>query len=604
MSSFSAVMVSYHTGPVLFAAIKSVLRQKNLAKLIVVDNGNPPDVRARLQQMALTEPLLEIVTGHGNVGFAKGCNLGAARAVGEFLLVFNPHCLLPPDSLVAFAEVFASRADVTIAGGMLLNADGSVQRDYIRPLPTPADVLRVQPASWFARAVSADSLSNQTQEVASVGRDCLCIRLDDFKRLLGFDEAYFMYMEDIDLCSRVHKLGGKVLCLPRVLVTDMRDGSEAASSRKREWYKSKGYIRYLGKHFSGKYFPGMLVLAKSVVWVRYALRVFRASWGSGSAQSHSMVRRVPTKRLMILASGLVELPESRQLYGKTVLVTGATGQVGLCVIRRMLAAGAAVLAISRGEAIPYQHPHLRWIKGDLTDDTLHLHGYLVDIAVHCAPLWHLPSTIDLLADAEVTRLIAFSSTSVFAKALSRNSYEKELVGNLAKAEAEVAERCVAKGIRWTILRPTMIYGVGLDLNITTLAKAIRRLGFFPVYPPAFGRRQPVHADDLALAVMQAVENEITYNKSYNVSGGEVITYRDMLERIFQVCGQKVIITETTLLPVLLDVLGKVLRRKHINGEVARRMNDDLIFFHDDARRDFHYSPRPFLSGGIRDIEGF
>ncbi len=78
-----------------------------------------------------------------------------------------------------------------------------------------------------------------------------------------------------------------------------------------------------------------------------------------------MTHSVAAKRLMILASGLAELPESRELYGTTVLVTGATSQTGLCVLRRLIASGAAVLAISRGDAIPFRHERLRWIKGDL-----------------------------------------------------------------------------------------------------------------------------------------------------------------------------------------------------------------------------------------------
>ena len=89
------------------------------------------------------------------------------------------------------------------------------------------------------------------------------------------------------------------------------------------------------------------------------------------------------KRLLILASGQVDLQKTNGYFGKTVLITGATGQVGLCVVRRMLAAGASVLAISRSDAIPYRHEQLRWIQGDLTDQNLYLQGCLADIAVHC-----------------------------------------------------------------------------------------------------------------------------------------------------------------------------------------------------------------------------
>jgi len=58
-----------------------------------------------------------------------------------------------------------------------------------------------------------------------------------------------------------------------------------------------------------------------------------------------------------------------------------------------------------------------------------------------------------------------------------------------------------------------------------------------------------------------------------------------------------------MLPFILDVARWVLRKKYLNGEIARRMNDDLIFFHDDATRDFGYTPRSFLGGGLKDIEG-
>ncbi len=122
---------------------------------------------------------------------------------------------------------------------------------------------------------------------------------------------------------------------------------------------------------------------------------------------------------------------------------------------------------------------------------------------------------------------------------------------------------------WTILRPTLIYGVGLDVSVTSIAKFIRRWGFFPVYPPAFGRRQPVHADDLALAVMQAFDNPATYGKSYNVSGGEIITYRQVLERLFALCRKKTRIIEMTILPFMLDMAGRGCCAKNISTAKSR-----------------------------------
>lgn len=610
MSNCSVVMVTYHTGPVLFASIKSVLRQKNLTDLVIVDNGNPPDVLARLQQIALSEPRLKILTGHGNVGFAKGCNLGAKRASGEFLLLLNPDCLLPPDGLRDMMKAFDEMPGSMLAGCWLLNPDGSEQRGGRRQLLTPATALSEALGLYkflrLKRRLNAHEtpMPEKTHEVPAISGAFMCMRRADYTRLFGLDEGFYLHVEDLDFCMRVRKIGGKIICVPTVKVTHMLSTSGEVSTNFIEWQKAKGFVRYFSKHFTGKTFPGILFLAKIAIYIRYGIKAVRNKLRRRWRHAPVMAQTQAAKRLMILASGLAELPETREMHGKTVLVTGATSQIGLCVVRRMLASGAAVLAISRNDAIPFQHEQLRWIKGDLTDTALHLQGYLVDLAVHCAPLWHLPKTIPLLGDAETQRVIAFGSTSIFAKALSKNDYEKDIVAKLTKAEAETAERCNAKGILWTILRPTLIYGVGLDLNVTSLAKFINRFSFFPVYPPAFGRRQPVHADDLALAVMQSIYAEPSFGKAYNVSGGEIVTYREMLERLFALCRKKKRIVETTALPFILDVARVVLRRKHLNGEIARRMNDDLIFFHDDAKRDFGYAPRAFLSGGMRDIEGF
>lgn len=608
MSRCSVIMVSHQTGPVMFAAVKSVLRQKDLAELIIVDNDNPPAVVTRLQQMALTDSRLVVMTGAGNVGFAKAANDGAAHATGDFLLMLNPECLLPPDALGKIMAALES-SHATLAGCWLKNPDGSEEEGGRMHLLTPqtviAEALGLPHVLKKYRYLNKKSpMPADTHAVAAISGACMCIRTKSFRELGGFDESFFLHIEDFDLCVRIHKSGGKIICVPSVQVTHMLSNFNEPTSRFVEWQKVKGTLRYFRKHFYGQINPLLIGIANSIVVSHFALQMTLGKIRHLLWPTRKMANTMEAKRLMILASGLADLPEKKDWYGKTVLVTGATGQVGLCVLKRLIASGAAVLALSRGNAIPFQHEHLRWIKGDLTDRNFSLQGYLVDVVIHCAPLWHLPPVIDLLADAEVKRVVAFGSTSIFGKALSQNPYEKDIVEKLAKSEMELSTRSQARGIQWTLLRPTLIYGVGLDLNITTIAKFIDRFGFFFVYPPAFGRRQPVHADDLAIAAMQAVDHPASIGKAYNVSGGEILTYRQMLEEIFTVCQRTTRIIETTFLPFMLDVFGKLINKHHINGEIARRMNEDLVFFHDEATADFGFKPRPFLSSGMKDIEGF
>jgi len=594
MASCSVVMVAYNTGPALFAAIKAALKQKQLAEFIIVDNGNPPDVLTRLQQMALTEPRIIISSGHGNIGFAKGCNLGAAKATAEYLLLLKHDCLLPPSALVEMMEALQATEGAMLAGCYIQDADGSDHFNGKGPWPEPKHVFLN--AIGLHKYVHTPEENHETPIISSA---FMGIRRADYEEAQGLDEAFFLYGETLDLCSRIRAAGSKVIYVPGIKVTHMPT-EDKNGLLFREWQQAKGLRRYFDKHFRRKRLPGLLTLVHLAILVRFAIRV---NVGALKNRLRKPGVNRKSKCLMILASGLADLPESREMQGKTVLVTGATGQVGLCAVRRLLAAGASVLALSRSDAVPYRHEQLCWIKGDLNDKELPLHDYSINTVVHCVPLWQPLPAVNALTGSGAKRIIVFSSTSIFAKALSKNEYERQVVRNLSQAETAFTERCQADGIALTILRPTLIYGVGLDQNVMALVRFIRRFGFFPVYPPAFGRRQPVHADDLAVAVLQAMANEKTYGKSYNVSGGEIITYYAMLERLFKLLEQKTRIVKTTTLPFALDTIGRLLRQKGINGEIARRMNDDLIFFHDDATRDFGFSPRPFLSGGIGDIEG-
>jgi GT2 family glycosyltransferase/nucleoside-diphosphate-sugar epimerase len=601
MQRCTVIIVTHQASPVLFATLEAALRQKQLAELLVVDNGNPPDILSRLQQRALTEPRLRVITGHGNIGLAKGCNVGAREATGEYLLLLKPDYLLPPDALVNLMHALETEPFAVLASGIIEEPGGKQQvgSRYLRPFTPMREVGKLL---GFVRDALPDEIPETVHEVAAISSACIAVRAGDFKKIGGLDEVFLDQVQGIDVCARVQTLGGKVLCVPSVRITHLPPMNvifgEEMLPRAQAWLRAKGLMRYYNKHFSETAPLGGLFLLNVLIVVRYALAMLVARKNKVTPNS------VAAKRLMILGMGPAELTGSDELKGKIVLVTGATSAIGLCVVRRLIASGAAVLAMSRGGEIPYRHEQLRWIKGDLSDHNVHLDGYLADIIVHCAPLWHLPRVMEMLQTAEVQRIIAFSSTSAFTKLLSNNSFEKGLVEKLQKAEAQLAEQASTRNIPYTIFRPTLTYGVGLDVGVTTLAKLIGRFSKLYVYPPAFGRRQPVHVDDLADAVLRVVNNPETHNKAYNLSGGEVLTFREMLEKLFVLMGKKPRIRDNTMLPFALDMAGWILRKKHINGEIARRMNDDLVFFHDDAKRDFGFHPRTFLSSGMRDIEGF
>ena len=257
----SVIMVSYWTGPVLSAAIESVLapNQDGAAELIVVDNGNPPAVSGELARRAEEEARLTLVSGHGNVGFARGCNIGARRATGSYLLLLNPDCCLSPGAIPALlAEAKTLGADWML-GCRVLDPDGSVQRGSRRALLTPYTALvetfrldRLAPG--LLRRYRLNHHDNPVPEdttcVPAVSGACMMLPTATFHGVGGMDEGYFLHVDDLDLCFRLHRAGIPVYFTPHVEVVH-HAGSSRSSPVRVEWHKMRGFLRYFRVHFHG-----------------------------------------------------------------------------------------------------------------------------------------------------------------------------------------------------------------------------------------------------------------------------------------------------------------------------------------------------------------
>ena len=207
-----------------------------------------------------------------------------------------------------------------------------------------------------------------------------------------------------------------------------------------------------------------------------------------------------------------------------------------------------------------------------------------------------PPLLPILDSLQVRRVIGFGSTSVFSKASSRNPDERRLAANLAEAEETTRKLCVKFGINWTVFRPTLVYDCIRDKNITRIANFIRRFGFFPLLGEAKGLRQPLHADDIANACILALSRPETFNRAYNLSGGETLTYRQMVAKIFHSLGrpERFLSVPEWVFNGAIRIVRLLPGKQGLNPEMVTRMNTDLCFNHAEATRDFGFSPRLFL----------
>jgi nucleoside-diphosphate-sugar epimerase len=271
-----------------------------------------------------------------------------------------------------------------------------------------------------------------------------------------------------------------------------------------------------------------------------------------------------------------------------LLVLGGTSLIGRFLLPRLAQAGRPFRAVSRAPRPPAEGGE--WLVADLTRPP--------DLppaaqAVSLSPIWLLPPALPALHAAGVRRLVAVSSTSRFTKALSPDPAERAVADDLARAEEAVQTYCEAHAIAWTILRPTLIYAEGEDANVTRLANLIRRFGVLPLYGAGEGRRQPVHADDLAAGALAALDNPAAENRAFDAPGGETLSYRAMAARIFLALGRRPRIIS---LPPALWRAGFALAAPLLPGAGAamgERMNEDLVFDPGPAQAAFGWSPRPF-----------
>lgn len=284
---------------------------------------------------------------------------------------------------------------------------------------------------------------------------------------------------------------------------------------------------------------------------------------------------------------------------RSAIVTGATGLVGRHLMPLLVARGFTVQAVSRepGPQPARGGPSrgVRWVAMDLARGESAGGWGAIEPApclFHTAPIWLLPGWLPRATG--VRRLVAFSSTSRFTKQGSSSARERETARRLAEAEEALAKACRERGIRWTILRPTLIYGGG-DRNVSDIARFVRRFGFFPIAGEGAGRRQPVHAADLAGACLAVLDIPATFDRAYEMPGGETLAYGDMVSRIARGVGRtpRLLRLPLPLLRRALAVASRLPGLGHVTPDMADRMDADLVFDGSDARRDFGYDPGPF-----------
>jgi hypothetical protein len=224
-------------------------------EVIVVDNASQD---GSAEMVAAEFPQARLLTLPKNVGFAAGANRGIGEASGEAIVLLNPDSELKEDVFGPMLTHLRDNPDIGILAPKLRDEDGSLQLSC-RRFPTFSVALfnryslltRLLPRNRFsARYLLTDWDHSAVAAVDWVSGACLMARRSLFEEIGPLDEGYFMYIEDVDLCQRVHRAGYKVVYFPEAAITHhIGRSSHTLPSRsiverhRSMWHYYKKYLR-------------------------------------------------------------------------------------------------------------------------------------------------------------------------------------------------------------------------------------------------------------------------------------------------------------------------------------------------------------------------
>lgn len=264
----SLVIVNYKVLECLRDTIRSV-QQAELSdhtEIIVVDNASGDNSR----DLIISEfPNVNWIQLKNNIGFGKACNIGAQSCSGEYILLLNPDTVIARNTLRIAVDFMQSHPNAGLMGPKVLNSDGTLQASCRRGFVTPlvafyyfTGISRIFPRSkHFARYHLTFMDADKEAEVDAISGSFMFFRKSVFLRLGGFDERFFMYGEDLDICWRVREIGFSVWYNPFTQIIH-RKGQSSAKSLWRSrlaFYEAMVIFSKKYRHVRGGFLPDWLI---------------------------------------------------------------------------------------------------------------------------------------------------------------------------------------------------------------------------------------------------------------------------------------------------------------------------------------------------------
>jgi GT2 family glycosyltransferase len=264
----SVIIVNYKSWRSLRQCLDSLsaIPQNHISfEVIIVDNASEDGM---LPEFQAAFPLFNFILNKGNYGFAHGCNLGAANSKGEYLLFLNPDTVANETALIGMLNNARSRNNHSVISCRQIRTDGSEEKPY-------GSFLSPMTLTGWLRALNRIYSGDESKLVDKAGNfspdwvsgSVILLSSESFNRLGGWDEDFWMYFEDVDLCKRARNAGGDIILVKDVAIEHNHGGSSRNNVQISALTKCEVKISrhvYIAKHEGGTrkiYMQSFLVIS-------------------------------------------------------------------------------------------------------------------------------------------------------------------------------------------------------------------------------------------------------------------------------------------------------------------------------------------------------
>ena len=281
----SVIIVNWNVRDLLRRCLASIEKYRGILSVesIVVDNAST-DGSASMVQKEFTG--VKLFRMPKNLGFARANNRALAKAQGRYLFFLNPDAELTPGALEALVAYMDAHPEVAVAAPRIENPDGTYQRGSIRREPTLSSQLLIilklshllPRVHALQRYYYADFDPAREQMVDQVMGSAMFFRRSALDTVGYFDEKFFLWFEEVDLCRRVRQSGAAICYLPQARVIHHGGASfrqEVLITKQLIWYRS--VVHYFYKHFGWRHavvlwFASRVALLMVILYRPYAKR--------------------------------------------------------------------------------------------------------------------------------------------------------------------------------------------------------------------------------------------------------------------------------------------------------------------------------------------